>query len=110
MVRSSGRRGRQEFHALNGGPVFSFAEAISLFISCENQKEVDYYWKRLIKGGKASACGWLKDRYGLSWQVVPKALGECLEGKDKEGAARALQAMMTMVKLDVKKLKAAYRG
>ena len=94
----------QAYHALNGGPYFKFNEAISLFITCKDQKEVDYYWSRLLKGGKASQCGWLKDRYGLSWQVVPSALGECLEGKDKAGSARAMQAMMKMVKLDVKTL------
>ena len=100
----------QVYHALNGGPYFKFNEAISLFITCKDQKEVDYYWGRLLKGGKPSRCGWLKDRYGLSWQVVPAALGECLEGKDKAGAARAMQAMMKMVKLDIKTLKEAFNG
>ncbi len=100
----------QRYHALNGGPLFKFTPAFSLFITCKDQKEVDYYWSRLLKGGKASRCGWLTDKFGLSWQVVPTALGECLGGKDKAGAARAMQAMMKMVKLDVKKLKAAYKG
>jgi len=100
----------QVYHALNGGPYFKFTPAISLFISCKGQKEVDYYWNKLLKGGKPSRCGWLTDKFGLSWQVVPTALGECLEGKDKAGSARAMAAMMKMVKLDVKKLKAAYKG
>ena len=100
----------QEFFALNGGPHFKFNEAISFFVSCKDQKEVDYYWTRLLKGGEPSRCGWLKDKFGLSWQVVPEALGECLNGKDKVGARRAMEAMMHMAKLDVKKLKDAYKG
>ena len=100
----------QEFFALNGGPHFKFNPAISFFISCKDQKEVDYYWSRLLKGGQASRCGWLTDKFGLSWQVVPEALGDTIHGKDKLGSQRALEAMMQMVKLDVKKLKAAYKG
>lgn len=100
----------QMFYALNGGPHFKFNEAVSFFISCKDQKEVDYYWNKLLKGGKASRCGWLQDKFGLWWQVVPEALGECLGGKDKIGAQRAMEAMMHMVKLDVKKLKDAYKG
>lgn len=100
----------QRFHALNGGPLYEFTPAVSFFISCKDQKEVDYYWNRLLKGGKPSRCGWLVDRFGLSWQVVPEALGECLGSKDRAGAARTMEAMMKMVKLDVKKLKAAYKG
>jgi predicted 3-demethylubiquinone-9 3-methyltransferase (glyoxalase superfamily) len=100
----------QDFIGLNGGPLFKFTEAVSFHILCKDQREVDYYWTRLLKGGKPSRCGWLKDKFGLSWQVVPVALNECLDGKDAAGAKRALDAMMKMVKLDVKKLKAAYKG
>jgi predicted 3-demethylubiquinone-9 3-methyltransferase (glyoxalase superfamily) len=100
----------QLFYALNGGPSFKFNPAVSFFITCKGQKEVDYYWDRLLKGGQPSRCGWLTDQFGLSWQVVPEALGECLGGKDKIGAQRAMEAMMHMVKLDAKKLKAAYKG
>lgn len=100
----------QHFYALNGGPHFKFTPAISFFIHCKGQKEVDHYWDKLLKGGEASRCGWLTDRFGLSWQVVPQALTDCLNGKDKAGAQRAHDAMMMMVKLDVKKLKAAYKG
>jgi len=100
----------QMFYALNGGPHFKFNPAVSFFISCKDQKEVDYYWNRLLKGGQPSQCGWLQDKYGLSWQVVPEALGECLGGKDRKGAERAMQAMMGMVKLNVKALKDAYAG
>lgn len=100
----------QRFIALNGGPAFKFTEAVSFVVDCKDQKEVDFYWKKLGEGGTYSRCGWLKDRWGLSWQIVPRALGECLNGKDKAGAQRAMQAMLKMSKLDVKKLKAAYKG
>ena len=100
----------QVFYALNGGPHYKFTPAISFFITCKDQKEVDFYWAKLLKGGEASRCGWLTDQFGLSWQVVPDALSKCLNGKDKIGARRTLEAMMTMVKLDVKKLQDAYKG
>jgi predicted 3-demethylubiquinone-9 3-methyltransferase (glyoxalase superfamily) len=100
----------QEFFALNGGPYYKLNPAVSFYVSCKDQKEVDYYWSRLLKGGKPSRCGWLTDKFGLSWQVVPEALSQCINGKNKAGAKRAFDAMMTMVKLDVKKLKAAYQG
>jgi predicted 3-demethylubiquinone-9 3-methyltransferase (glyoxalase superfamily) len=100
----------QMFYALNGGLHFKFNPAVSFFITCKDQKEVDYYWNKLLKGGEPSKCGWLQDKYGLSWQVVPEALGECLGGKNREGAERAMQAMMEMVKLDVKALRTAYAG
>lgn len=100
----------QPFIALNGGPSFTFSEAVSLFVHCRNQREVDYYWSRLGEGGRPGQCGWLKDRWGLSWQIVPEALGACLNGPNKDGAKRALQAMLAMGKLDVAQLKAAYRG
>jgi predicted 3-demethylubiquinone-9 3-methyltransferase (glyoxalase superfamily) len=100
----------QPFIALNGGPMFKFSEAISLLVDCKDQREVDAYWRKLGDGGQPGRCGWLKDRWGLSWQVVPRALGECLGGPDKAGAQRAMAAMLTMGKLDVAKLKAAYKG
>lgn len=100
----------QPFIALNGGPAFRFTEAISLFVDCRSQREVDYYWQRLVAGGKPGRCGWLKDRWGLSWQVVPRALGECLNGRDKAGAERAMKAMLGMGKLDASRLRAAYKG
>lgn len=100
----------QRFIALNGGPKFKFTEAVSFVVDCKDQREVDWFWKKLGDGGEPSRCGWLKDRWGLSWQIVPRALGECLGGKDRAGAQRAMQAMLGMGKLDVKALKAAYRG
>ena len=101
----------QTYHALNGGPHYKFTPAISLFVSCKTQAEVDRLWKKLLSGGgKPSRCGWLTDKFGLSWQVIPTALGECLDGKDRAGAERAFQAMMKMVKLDIKALKKAYAG
>jgi predicted 3-demethylubiquinone-9 3-methyltransferase (glyoxalase superfamily) len=100
----------QHFHALNGGPHYQFTPAVSFFIDCKDQQEVDYYWDKLVEGGSPSRCGWLVDQFGLSWQVVPEALGKCLSGANREGAKRALEAMMQMVKLDVKKLEDAYRG
>ncbi len=100
----------QPFIALNGGPHFKFTEAISLMVDCKDQREVDAYWRKLGEGGQPGRCGWLKDRWGLSWQVVPRALGACLGGADKAGAQRAMAAMLTMGKLDVAKLKAAYQG
>jgi predicted 3-demethylubiquinone-9 3-methyltransferase (glyoxalase superfamily) len=100
----------QPFHALNGGPMFKFTEALSLFVDCQDQAEVDYYWDALSQGGQTSRCGWLKDQWGLSWQIVPRALGECLGGPDKEGVQRAMAAMLAMDKLDVQRLKDAYDG
>jgi len=100
----------QPFIALNGGPMFKFTEAVSLFVDCKDQREVDRFWKKLTAGGAPGRCGWLKDRFGLSWQVVPRALGECLGGPDRAGAQRAMEAMLKMGKLEVKALRAAYRG
>jgi predicted 3-demethylubiquinone-9 3-methyltransferase (glyoxalase superfamily) len=97
----------QEFVALNGGPHFKFTEAISFVVNCETQEEVDYYWEKLSQGGKEVQCGWLKDKYGLSWQIVPTVLGELLSGKDAAKAKRVMDAMLKMVKLDIKKLKQA---
>jgi len=105
------RLGDQEFVALNGGPQFKFTEAISLMIKCKDQKEVDYYWEKLLAGGgRESACGWLKDKYGLSWQVTPAILLEMIADKNRKKAKRAMDAMMQMVKLDIRKLKEAYDG
>jgi len=105
------RLGDQEFVALNGGPQFKFTEAISLMVNCKDQKEVDYYWEKLLAGGgKESACGWLKDKYGLSWQVTPTILLEMIADKNRTKAKRTMDAMMQMVKLDIKKLKEAYDG
>jgi predicted 3-demethylubiquinone-9 3-methyltransferase (glyoxalase superfamily) len=98
----------QEFMALNGGPHFKFTEAISLFINCETQEEVDWFWEKLSEGGEKSRCGWLKDKYGLSWQVVPSALGQMLHDKDPEKSKRVMQAMLQMDKLDIATLKRAY--
>jgi predicted 3-demethylubiquinone-9 3-methyltransferase (glyoxalase superfamily) len=98
------------FLALNGGPVFKFSEAISLSVDCADQTEVDEYWERLGAGGQYSHCGWLKDRYGLSWQIVPRRLPELLGGQDRISAERAMRAMLTMSKLDIAALEAAYSG
>jgi predicted 3-demethylubiquinone-9 3-methyltransferase (glyoxalase superfamily) len=95
-----------DFTALNGGPLFKFTEAVSFIIDCDTQAEVDYYWDKLLEGGQPSQCGWLKDKFGLSWQVVPKRLTELLD-KDKARAGRVMQAMMKMVKLDIKTLEEA---
>jgi predicted 3-demethylubiquinone-9 3-methyltransferase (glyoxalase superfamily) len=102
----------QPFSALNGGPIFKFNEAISLQIFCATQKEVDYYWEKLTKGGAKNArqCGWLKDKFGLSWQVVPNVLIEMLEDADTEKSQRAMQAMLQMKKLNIAKLREAYTG
>jgi predicted 3-demethylubiquinone-9 3-methyltransferase (glyoxalase superfamily) len=100
----------QHFVALNGGPVFKFNEAISFQVRCETQKEVDYFWEKLSKGGdeKAQQCGWLKDQYGVSWQIVPTVLGEMLHDEHAEKSERVMQALLQMKKLDIKRLKQAY--
>jgi predicted 3-demethylubiquinone-9 3-methyltransferase (glyoxalase superfamily) len=101
----------QRYLAINGGPGFPFTEAISLFVNCEDQAEVDHYWTALTaNGGSESQCGWLKDRFGLSWQIVPAALPRLLGGPDKAGAQRAMQAMLKMKKIDVAGLEQAYAG
>lgn len=100
----------QEFIALNGGPQFKFTEAISLSVACKDQKEVDHFWEKLSQGGQQSMCGWLKDRYGLSWQVNPTILGEMLSDKDAKKAKRVMEAMLQMRKIDIKRLKEAYDG
>lgn len=98
----------QGFIALNGGPPFKFTEAISLFVTCENQEEVDYYWEKLSEGGEQSRCGWLKDKFGLSWQVVPRILGELLQDKDPVKANNVMNAMLAMDKIDIETLQQAY--
>jgi predicted 3-demethylubiquinone-9 3-methyltransferase (glyoxalase superfamily) len=97
----------QDFIALNGGPLFKFTEAISFVINCQTQEEVDHYWNKLTAGGQESQCGWLKDKYGLSWQVTPTILGELLADKDQRKAQRVMQAMLQMKKIDIAELKRA---
>ena len=100
----------QDFVALNGGPHYRFTEAISFVVNCDSQDEVDYYWERLAAGGDPAAqrCGWLKDRYGVSWQIVPRVLGSLLQGPDATRSGRVMQALLQMTKLDIARLKQAY--
>ena len=98
----------QEFIALNGGPQFTFSPAISFVVNCETQEEVDAFWEKLAEGGEKLQCGWLRDKYGLSWQIVPTVLGEMMQDKDVEKSQRVMKAMLQMTKLDIKRLKQAY--
>ncbi len=98
----------QPFIALNGGPCFKFNEAISFFVNCETQQEVDELWTKLLQGGTESQCGWLKDKFGLSWQIIPSALGKMLQDKDARKSSNVMKAMLQMRKIDVAKLKLAY--
>ena len=100
----------QEFIALNGGPHFKFTEAISFSVNCETQEEVDAYWEKLSAGGEEGRCGWLKDKFGLSWQVNPVILGQMLQDKDPDKANRVMQTMLKMDKIDIPTLKKAYEG
>lgn len=100
----------QEFVALNGGPIFKFTEAISMVVNCATQEEIDYFWSKLSAGGEESRCGWLKDKFGLSWQVVPIALTEMLKDKDAARAKRVMHAMLQMDKIDLVALEKAYQG
>ena len=100
----------QEFVALNGGPQFTFTEAISFVVNCETQQEVDELWEKLSEGGQKSRCGWLKDKYGLSWQVVPTALVEMLQDKDAKKSNRVMQAMLQMNKIEIETLRRAYQA
>jgi predicted 3-demethylubiquinone-9 3-methyltransferase (glyoxalase superfamily) len=100
----------QTFIALNGGPTFTFTQGFSLFVSCETQAEIDHYWAKLTEGGKEVQCGWLVDKFGVSWQIVPKNLGSLVFGKDPEKSGRALQAMLAMKKFDIATLQRAYDG
>ncbi len=98
----------QEFTALNGGPLFKFTEAVSFVVNCETQKEVDYFWEKLSEGGEKSRCGWLKDKYGLSWQIVPTVLFEMMQDEDAEKSQRVTKALLQMDKIDIEGLKQAY--
>ncbi len=98
----------QEFFALNGGPQFKFTEAVSFFVNCETQQEVDELWEKLTEGGEEGRCGWLKDKYGLSWQIIPSILGKLMQDKDPEKAQRVVKAMLQMNKIDIKALQQAY--
>jgi predicted 3-demethylubiquinone-9 3-methyltransferase (glyoxalase superfamily) len=119
-VSRSGREGRvsgctfqldgQEFYVLNGGPQFTFSPAVSFFVNCETQQEVDELWEKLSEGGAKERCGWLKDKYGLSWQIIPSVLGKMMGDKDREKAGRVMKAMLQMNKIDIKTLQQAYDG
>jgi predicted 3-demethylubiquinone-9 3-methyltransferase (glyoxalase superfamily) len=98
----------QEFIALNGGPQFTFTPAISFVVNCKTQEEVDEHWEKLSKGGQTQQCGWLQDKYGVSWQIVPTVLGEMLQDKDAKKAQSVMKAMLQMEKIDIKRLKQAY--
>ena len=102
----------QTFVALNGGPVFKFNEAVSFIVNCDTQAEIDYYWEKLSQGGdnQAQVCGWLKDKYGLSWQVVPRQLSEMMSDQPTERSESVMKAMLQMKKLDIRKLEEAYNG
>lgn len=100
----------QEFIAINGGPHFKFTEAISFVVNCETQKEIDEYWEKLSAGGKEVQCGWVKDKYGLSWQITPAILSQFMQDKDPEKSKRVMRAMLDMVKLDIAGLKRAYEA
>ncbi len=100
----------QDFMALNGGPIFKFTEAISFVVDCKDQQEVDEYWEKLSEGGEKSQCGWLKDKYGVSWQIVPSILDQLMGDKDPEKSGRVMHAMLQMIKLDIKALQDVYDG
>jgi predicted 3-demethylubiquinone-9 3-methyltransferase (glyoxalase superfamily) len=100
----------KEFIALNGGPQFKFTEAVSFSVDCKSQEEVDHYWEKLSAGGEKGPCGWLKDRFGLSWQINPSVLGELLSDPDPAKSKRVMQAMLKMKKIEIEELKKAYRG
>lgn len=100
----------QEFVGLNGGPHFQFTEAVSFTVRCETQEEIDYYWDKLSEGGATSRCGWLKDKFGLSWQVEPRILGDLMADKDPVKAKRVMEAMLKMDKIDIEPIRRAYEG
>jgi len=110
VMTATFRLAGQKFMALNGGPQFKFTEAISLFVSCETQEEIDDLWEKLSEGGSKGRCGWLKDRYGLSWQVIPSVLGPLMGDPDPEKSKRVVAAMLQMTKLDIAALKRAHAG
>ncbi len=99
----------QKFMALDGGPLFTFSPAISFFVSCKTQKEVDYFWEKLSKGGEKQRCGWLKDKFGISWQIIPTALGKLMGDKDPVKSRNVMNAMMQMTKIEIKELEQAHR-
>lgn len=100
----------QDFMALNGGPMFKFSPAVSFFVECKTKAEIDRYWEKLSRGGEKQRCGWLKDKFGVSWQIIPSILGDLLGDDDAEKSGRAMQAMLKMKKLDIRKLKKAHAG
>jgi predicted 3-demethylubiquinone-9 3-methyltransferase (glyoxalase superfamily) len=100
----------QEFIALNGGPQFKFSPAISFVVNCETQQEIDHYWSKLSAGGRTDQCGWLTDKFGVSWQIVPTILGQLMSDQDAEKSGRVMQALLQMTKLDIDGLKDAYEG
>jgi predicted 3-demethylubiquinone-9 3-methyltransferase (glyoxalase superfamily) len=100
----------QRLHAFNGGPLFTFSPAISLFVNCETQDELDDLWEKLSEGGEQQRCGWLKDKFGVSWQIIPSALSKGLQDKDPEKSRRVMQAMLGMKKIDIAGIEQAYRG
>lgn len=100
----------ERYYCLDGGPLFKFTEAISLLVECEDQKEVDYFWEKLSAVKESEQCGWLKDKYGLSWQIIPTEMGDLLSDPDKEKSGRAMQAMLQMKKIDLQKIKNAFEG
>ena len=100
----------QEFMALNGGPIFKFSEAISLMVNCETQEEIDHFWTKLSEGGEEGPCGWLKDKFGLSWQIVPAIMAEWMKDRDTTRSERVMEALLKMKRLDIKALKQAYEG
>jgi len=108
VMTATFKLGGQEFVALNGGPQFKFTEAISFVVNCETQKEVDELWEKLSEGGEEGRCGWLKDKYGLSWQIVPSILVKMLQDKDAETSQRVMKAMLQMNKIDTQRLKQAH--
>jgi predicted 3-demethylubiquinone-9 3-methyltransferase (glyoxalase superfamily) len=99
----------QKFLALNGGPIFTFSPAISMMVNCETQEEVDLFWEGLSEGGKPDRCGWLTDKYGVTWQIVPTVLGELMQDKDARKSERVMKAMLQMTKIDIEELKRAYK-
>ena len=102
--------GGQEFVALNGGPAFTFSQAISFVVNCTTQEEIDSYWENLSEGGEKQQCGWLKDKFGVSWQIVPVALADMLSDADSQKSQRVMKALLLMGKIDIKKLNQAYKG
>lgn len=99
---------REKVKGLNGGPIFKFTEAVSFIVNCKTQEEVDEFWEKLSEGGEEGPCGWIKDKYGLSWQIVPTILGEMMQDKDPKKSERVMKAMFQMKKIDIKKLKEAF--